>query len=264
MIPSTSYCRLLRSVKNALGATNEVGVFEMRSDGLVEVLNSSEAFLAERARAPGFVTVVTMEGTRPLLVEVHSPARPATRQSASYCQRYRLQLVHNQADRCADPPCRTAFHGTGHFVNVVGGMTTDLQNLPPILAVCPSHRFQRGIVISYPLISPLIGEVGLSGELAARSASSARLREAAKLGFKRCLIPNRRGAADRRPLASRRSPSAASARRSRLRSRWRSGKRNSARVPKGPECPKSLKFAGNTGRVQGLCRRTFGEAIETG
>jgi DNA repair protein RadA/Sms len=185
--------RLLRSVKNRFGATNEVGVFEMRGNGMVEVPNPSEAFLAERmATASGSAIVVTMEGTRPLLVEVQALASttsyPNPRRAANGIDFNRLQLLtavlmRRVGLRLADQDV---------FVNVVGGMTIDEPAADLAIAVAiASSLWDRSV----PADLAIIGEVGLSGELRSVSQLSARLREASKLGFKRCLIPKtaRRG-----------------------------------------------------------------------
>jgi DNA repair protein RadA/Sms len=179
--------RLLRSVKNRFGATSEVGVFEMRDKGMVEVNNPSEAFLAERVvNAAGSAIVVTMEGTRPLLVEVQALASPTVypnpRRTANGIDFNRLQLltavlVRRVGLRLAEQDI---------FVNVVGGLTVDepAADLAVAAAIASS-------VWDKPLAADLalIGEVGLSGELRAVSQLTARLREAAKLGFKRCIVP---------------------------------------------------------------------------
>jgi DNA repair protein RadA/Sms len=190
--PIYSY-RLLRSVKNRFGATNEVGVFEMRGNGMVEVPNPSEAFLAERmATASGSAIVVTMEGTRPLLVEVQALASPTSypnpRRTANGIDSNRLQLLIAVLSRRVN--LRLAEQDV--FVNVVGGMAIDepAADLGVAIAIA-SSLWDRSV----PADLTIIGEVGLSGELRSVSQLTARLREAAKLGFKRCLIPKsaRRG-----------------------------------------------------------------------
>ncbi|MBX3082353.1 MAG: DNA repair protein RadA [Anaerolineae bacterium] len=190
--PIYSY-RLLRSVKNRFGATNEVGVFEMRGNGMVEVPNPSEAFLAERmATASGSAIVVTMEGTRPLLVEVQALASPTSypnpRRNANGIDPNRLQLLIAVLARRVG--LRLAEQDI--FVNVVGGMNIDepAADLGVAIAIA-SSLWDRSV----PADLTIIGEVGLSGELRSVSQLTARLREAAKLGFKRCLIPKsaRRG-----------------------------------------------------------------------
>ncbi|MCC7209829.1 MAG: DNA repair protein RadA [Anaerolineae bacterium] len=185
--------RLLRSVKNRFGATSEVGVFEMRDVGMVEVTNPSEAFLAERlVNAAGSAIVVTMEGTRPLLVEVQAlasaTAYPNPRRTANGVDFNRLQLVTAVLSRRVG--IRVADQDI--FVNVIGGLTIDEPAADLAIAVAiASSVWDRTI----PADLALIGEIGLSGELRAVSQLPARLREAKKLGFKRCLVPKtvRRG-----------------------------------------------------------------------
>lgn len=185
--------RLLRSVKNRFGATNEVGVFEMRGVGMVEVTNPSEAFLAERmVSASGSSIVVTMEGTRPLLVEVQAlasqTAYPNPRRTANGVDFNRLQLLTAVLTRRVG--LRLAEQDV--FVNVIGGMTVDEPAADLAIAVSIASSVWDNPV---PADLAIIGEVGLSGELRAVGQLPARLREAAKLGFKRCLIPKmvRRG-----------------------------------------------------------------------
>ena len=185
--------RLLRSVKNRFGATNEVGVFEMRGVGMVEVTNPSEAFLAERlVTASGSAIVVTMEGTRPLLVEVQALASPTAypnpRRTANGVDFNRLQLLTAVLTRRVG--MRLAEQDV--FVNVIGGMTVDEPAADLAVAVAIASSVWDNPV---PADLAIIGEVGLSGELRAVGQLPARLREAAKLGFKRCLVPKtvRRG-----------------------------------------------------------------------
>ncbi|MBE7513417.1 MAG: DNA repair protein RadA [Anaerolineales bacterium] len=185
--------RLLRSVKNRFGATSEVGVFEMRDSGMVEVTNPSEVFLAERlVNAPGSAIVVTMEGTRPLLVEVQAlaseTAYPNPRRTANGVDTNRLQLVTAVLARRVG----IKLFNQDIFVNVIGGLAIDEPAADLAVAVAiASSVWDRPI----PADIAIIGEIGLSGELRAVSQLSTRLREAAKLGFKRCLIPKtiRRG-----------------------------------------------------------------------
>lgn len=185
--------RLLRSVKNRFGTTSEVGVFEMRDRGMVEVTNPSEVFLAERlVNAPGSAIVVTMEGTRPLLVEVQALVSPTVypnpRRTANGIDFNRLQLLTAVLTRRVG--LRLADQDV--FINVVGGMTIDEPAADLAIAVAIASSVWDKPV---PADLAILGEVGLSGELRAVSQLPARLREAAKLGFKRCLIPRmvRRG-----------------------------------------------------------------------
>lgn len=181
--------RLLRSVKNRFGATSEVGVFEMRERGLVEVANPSEAFLAERlVNAPGSAIAVTMEGTRPLLVEVQGLTSPTSfgnpRRTTNGIDFNRLLLTVAVLTR------RVGIHlgEQDVFVNVVNGLSISepAADLSVAAAIASSVR-NRPVRAD----TVLIGEVGLSGELRTVSQMSARLREAAKLGFKRAVVPRR-------------------------------------------------------------------------
>lgn len=179
--------RLLRSVKNRFGATSEVGVFEMRDVGMAEVRNPSEVFLAERlVNAPGSSIVVTMEGTRPLIVEVQALASPTSypnpRRTANGVDFNRLQLLTAVLTRRVG--IRLAEQDV--FVNVVGGLNVSEPAADLAIAMAIASSIWDKPV---PADLAIIGEVGLSGELRAVSQLSARLREAAKLGFKRCLIP---------------------------------------------------------------------------
>jgi DNA repair protein RadA/Sms len=179
--------RLLRSVKNRFGATSEVGVFEMRGDGMVEVLNPSEAFLAERmVNAPGSSIVVTMEGTRPLLAEVQALATTTSfanpRRTANGVDFNRLLLLTAVLTRRAG----IRLSEQDVFVNVIGGLRIDepAADLAIALAIASSTKDRP-----LPADLAVVGEIGLSGELRAVSQLPARLNEAAKLGFRRALIP---------------------------------------------------------------------------
>jgi DNA repair protein RadA/Sms len=179
--------RLLRSVKNRFGATSEVGVFEMRGDGMAEVPNPSELFLAERLiQASGSAVAVTMEGTRPLLVEIQalvSPAPPgAARRTANGVDPYRLLLLVAVLTKRVG----LRLHDHDLFVNVVGGLRVDepAADLAIAMAIVSSARDRP-----LPPDMVFIGEVGLSGELRAVGHMELRLAEAAQLGFRRCLLP---------------------------------------------------------------------------
>ncbi len=179
--------RLLRSAKNRFGATNETGVFEMQHGGMVEVRNPSEAFLAERVvNAPGSSIAVTMEGTRPLLIEVQAltsqSAYSNPSRNANGIDFRRLQLLIAVLSK------RVGFklYEQDVFVNVVAGMSINepAADLAIALAIASSMRD-----VAMPADLAIIGEVGLSGELRAVTQLQLRLNEAAKLGFKRVLIP---------------------------------------------------------------------------
>ncbi len=183
--------RLLRSVKNRFGSTDEVGVFEMTEQGLQEVRNPSEAFLAERLpNAAGSAIAVTMEGTRPLLVEVQALTSPSPfaqpRRTANGVDFARLLLLVAVLSK------RVGLNLSNQdvFVNVVGGLRINepAADLAVAVAIASSYR-------NRPVAADLavVGEVGLSGELRSVGQLERRLREAQKLGFRRCLVPPLRG-----------------------------------------------------------------------
>jgi DNA repair protein RadA/Sms len=179
--------RILRSVKNRFGPTTEVGVFEMQQHGLVEVPNPSEAFLAERVvNAPGSAVAVTMEGTRPLLVEIQGLTSKTSfghpRRTANGIDIQRLLLTVAVLSRRVG----VRLDDQDVFINVVGGMhiSEPAADLATAIAIASSLADKP-----IPADVALIGEVGLTGELRAVAQIPARLHEAAKLGFKRVVIP---------------------------------------------------------------------------
>jgi DNA repair protein RadA/Sms len=181
--------RLLRSVKNRFGATTEVGVFEMRASGMIEVSNPSEAFLAERAvNAPGSAIAVTMEGTRPLLVEVQGLTSATSfghpRRTANGVDFNRLLLTIAVLSRRVG----LRLGDQDVFVNVVGGLHVNEPAADLAIAAAIGSSMRD---IALPADMAFIGEIGLSGELRAVPQMDARLREASKLGFKRVVVPKR-------------------------------------------------------------------------
>jgi DNA repair protein RadA/Sms len=179
--------RLLRSVKNRFGATSEVGVFEMREGGLIEVTNPSEAFLAERMiNAAGSAIAVTMEGTRPILVEIQGLTSPTqfgnARRTANGIDFNRLLLIAAVLTRRVG----LKLSEQDVFVNVVGGLQIDepAADLAIAAAIASSWRD-----ISVKADAVLIAEIGLAGELRMPGQMQARLREAQKLGFKTAIVP---------------------------------------------------------------------------
>jgi DNA repair protein RadA/Sms len=179
--------RLLRSVKNRFGTTSEVGVFEMMERGMAEVSNPSEAFLAERmVSAPGSAIAVTMEGTRPLLVEIQGLTSRSNlvnpRRTPNGVDINRLLLITAVLMR------RVGINLLEQdiFVNVVGGLRVSepAADLAVAAAIASSIR-DRPVRAE----AVLIGEVGLSGELRWVGQMNARLREVSKLGFKTAIIP---------------------------------------------------------------------------
>jgi DNA repair protein RadA/Sms len=179
--------RLLRSVKNRFGATSEVGVFEMRESGMLEVPNPSEAFLAERVvNSPGSAIAVTMEGTRPLLVEVQALTSTTSfgnpRRTANGVDFNRLLLIVAVLSKRVG----LRLGDQDVFANVIGGLRIDepASDLAVAVSIASSAR-DKPVAADLALV----GEVGLSGELRAVGQLPGRLNEAAKLGFQRCVVP---------------------------------------------------------------------------
>jgi DNA repair protein RadA/Sms len=186
--------RLLRSVKNRFGSSNEVGIFEMRGEGLVEVDNPSTVFLSQRAEeAVGSAVVPTLEGTRPLLVEIQALTSTTgfgfPRRTANGIDFNRLLLIVAVLGKRVG----LALGSQDIIVNVVGGLRVNepASDLGVALAIASSLR---GVAVDQGLVA--VGEVGLSGELRGVSQLERRLAEAGKLGFQRCLIPKRARGAD--------------------------------------------------------------------
>jgi DNA repair protein RadA/Sms len=185
--------RLLRGVKNRFGATHEVGVFEMHGDGLAEVANPSAIFLADRsAGAAGSAVVVSMEGTRPLLVEVQALATPTnfgnarcTTNGIEYSRLLMLLAVLTKR-------VGLAIGSHDVYINVIGGFTLEEPAIDLGVAAAIASSYREKLI---PSDMVLIGEVGLSGELRPVSRLGLRIREAAKLGFKRCIVPKSGGGA---------------------------------------------------------------------
>ena len=183
--------RLLRGAKNRFGSTNEVGIFEMRDQGLVEIANPSQVFLSQRSEgAIGSVIVPTLEGTRPLLVEIQALTSPTSfglpRRNANGVDYNRLLMITAVLTKRA----RLALGNQDIIANVVGGIRVNepAADLGIALAIASSSRNAR---VNPDLVA--IGEIGLSGELRAVSQLEKRLAEAAKLGFKSCLLPPLQG-----------------------------------------------------------------------
>jgi DNA repair protein RadA/Sms len=179
--------RLLRSVKNRFGATSEVGVFEMREGGLAEVTNPSEAFLAERMiNAAGSAIAVTMEGTRPILVEIQGLTSPTqfgnARRTANGVDFNRLLLIAAVLTRRVG----LKLAEQDIFANVVGGLQIDEPAADLAIAMAIASSWKD---IPSKADTVLIGEIGLAGELRMPGQMPARLREAAKLGFKTAIVP---------------------------------------------------------------------------
>lgn len=179
--------RILRTTKNRFGSTNEIGVFEMAANGLMEVDNASEIFLSERPKkAPGSVVVPIMEGTRPFLVEIQGlvsrSAFGVVRQKAQGFDANRLAMLAAVLEKRIG----LNLQDKDIFLNVVGGVRVmdPAADLAVVLAVASAFQDK---VISFDTV--VMGEVGLSSEVRSVSQMATRVREAEKLGFKRCVVP---------------------------------------------------------------------------
>ena len=181
--------RILRAVKNRFGSTNEIGVFEMTDAGLLEVANPSAWFLSERPqKTTGSVVVASLEGTRPILVELQALVSPTNfampRRMANGVDGNRLALLVAVMEK------RMGLNLAGQdiYVNVVGGLRIDEPALDlGIVAAVSSSLRNRPIAPT----TVVFGEVGLGGEVRAVGQGETRLREAAQMGFQRCLLPER-------------------------------------------------------------------------
>jgi len=184
--PFSAY-RLLRCVKNRFGSTNEVGVFEMKDRGLVEVDNPSQAFLSQRwSEAVGSAVVPVLEGSRPLMVEIQALTTPTSfglpRRTANGVDFNRLLLIIAVLTKRVG----LRLGNQDVMVNVTGGIKIGepAADLGIALSVASSFR-DAGVDPGLAAV----GEVGLSGELRSVSQPDRRVEEAARLGFKRCLVP---------------------------------------------------------------------------
>jgi DNA repair protein RadA/Sms len=179
--------RILRAVKNRFGSTNEIGVFEMKEGGLCEVKNPSELFLSERPLGvSGSVVVATLEGSRPLLVELQALVSTSP---LGMPRRTTIGVDHNRLALLVavlEKKVGLNLSGQDIFLNVAGGVKLNepAADLGMVVAVASSHLDKT--------IDPqtlLLGEVGLAGEVRGITQPEMRVREAAKLGFSRCLLP---------------------------------------------------------------------------
>lgn len=178
--------KALRGVKNRFGSTNEVGIFEMNEKGLVAVANPSQALLAERQLGPGSVVLPTMEGTRPLLVEVQALVAPSVfgypKRTAVGFDLNRLSLLLAVMNKRAGLNLNTQ----DVYVNVVGGLRASepASDLAIILSIASASKNQ-----AIPDNMVVFGEVGLSGEIRSVGSTDRRLAEAQRLGFTAALAP---------------------------------------------------------------------------
>jgi DNA repair protein RadA/Sms len=180
--------RILRSLKNRFGSTNEIGIFEMREDGLKEVKNPSELFLSERDRKiPGSVVTSTIEGTRPILIEVQALVTPSNygypqRVTTGFDQR-RLSILLAVLEKRANQ----RVSANNIFVNMAGGVriSEPAVDLAVCLSIVSSHLDKN--VDNQTVV---IGEVGLGGEIRSVGNIEKRIQEAEKLGFTNAVIPS--------------------------------------------------------------------------
>jgi len=179
--------RILRAVKNRFGSTNEIGVFEMRPEGLTEVKNPSEIFLSERPNnVSGSIVTSILEGTRPLLVEIQSLV---SRSSFGYARRRAQGFDFNRLSLLVavlEKRMGLALEAEDIFINVAGGIK--IEDPAADLAVCAviTSSFREQVVMPQAVV---LGEVGLSGEIRSISQVLTRINEAEKLGFKHCILP---------------------------------------------------------------------------
>lgn len=178
--------RILRSVKNRFGSTNEIGVFEMKDSGLTEVGNPSRIFLEERpGNVPGSVVIPCLEGTRPLLVEIQALVGPSP---LGMPRRTAIGVDHNRISLLVavlGKKMGMELTDQDIFVNVAGGLkvdepAADLGIVSAMMSSFLDKPVDRNLV--------LFGEVGLTGEIRGVSQPDMRIREAKKLGFSRCLL----------------------------------------------------------------------------
>lgn len=179
--------RIIRSIKNRFGPTNEIGVFEMRDRGLIEVSNPSAFFLAERPEnAPGSVVVTSLEGTRPIMVEIQALVSSS---NLGMPRRTAIGVDHNRVSLLVavmDKICGLHLGGSDIFINVAGGVRVDEPAVDLGIVAAMASSFLDRPIDSRTVI---LGEVGLTGEVRAVSQLEVRVKEAARLGFSRCLVP---------------------------------------------------------------------------
>ncbi|SDN63744.1 DNA repair protein RadA/Sms [Fictibacillus solisalsi] len=181
--------RILRAVKNRFGSTNEIGVFEMKELGLAEVLNPSEIFLEERSKGvAGSTVVASLEGTRPMLVEIQALVSPTSfgnpRRMATGIDHNRVSLLMAVLEKRVG----LLLQNQDAYLNVAGGVRLDEPAVDLSVAVSIASSFRDAPTRPTDVI---IGEVGLTGEVRRVSRIDQRIHEAAKLGFERAIIPDK-------------------------------------------------------------------------
>jgi DNA repair protein RadA/Sms len=179
--------RIVRTVKNRFGSTNEIGVFEMKEEGLVPVTNPSELFLAERPLdVAGSVVLASLEGTRPILVEVQALVSPTNlgtaRRTAAGADPQRLALLCAVLEKKAGMD----FYGHDIFLNIAGGIRIDEPALDlGVIGALASSLLDKPVAAH----TVVCGEVGLAGEIRGVASMEQRVREAERIGFTRFLMP---------------------------------------------------------------------------
>ena len=181
--------RILRGVKNRFGSTNEMGIFEMKEEGLREVLNPSEIFLEERSEgAAGSTIVASMEGTRPVLVEIQALISPSSfgnpRRMATGIDHNRVPLLMAVLEKRVG----LMLQNQDAYIKVAGGVKLDEPAIDLAVAVSIASSFRDQVTNAEDIF---IGEVGLTGEVRRVSRIEQRVQEAAKLGFKRVICPQK-------------------------------------------------------------------------
>lgn len=179
--------RILRGVKNRFGSTNEIGMFEMQSEGLVEIKNPSELLISERDGNPsGSVIVVSMEGTRALILEMQALATPTVfgmpRRNANGIDYNRLTLLMAVLEKRAG----MNLSSQDVYINLVGGIKVNEPALDLGIVLSAASSF-KNVAIKEDVV--VIGEVGLTGEVRSVNMIEKRIKEAEKLGYKTCIIP---------------------------------------------------------------------------
>ena len=179
--------RVLRSVKNRFGSTNEIGMFEMQNEGMIEIKNPSQILISDREdNPPGAIIVASMEGTRPLLIELQALTTPSVygmpRRAANGIDYNRLTMLLAVLEKKSSLPLGSQ----DVYLNVVSGirLVEPAVDLGTVLVVASSFR---NIAISKDTVA--IGEVGLTGEIRAVNMIDKRIKEVEKMGFKTCIIP---------------------------------------------------------------------------
>jgi len=181
--------RILRAVKNRFGSTNEIGIFEMKERGLEEVANPSEIFLAERPiGVAGSTVVASIEGTRPVLVELQALVSPTSfvtpRRMAAGVDHQRVAMIMAVLEKRVG----LMLQNQDAYVNVAGGVRLDEPAVDLAIAVSIASSFRDRPTNPHDVV---IGEIGLTGEVRGVSRVEQRVREAQKLGFKRVIVPEK-------------------------------------------------------------------------